>query len=202
MSRYKLNASKREQTGKSGALRRQNLIPAVIYGAHMESQHIEVPLNEVEKFVRHHAPGATLDINVGDKTFLALFKSVQTHPVNQRVMHMDFQALQANEKVKVTIPIHIVVGEHVRDVMVQELLNEIEIFALPGDLESHITIHVEEGKAGDMILLEQLDIAKNDKIEILTPLDTAVYNIVEFRAYAGAGEGEEAEAAETETATE
>lgn len=202
MSRYKLSAKNREQTGKSGALRRQNLVPAVIYGAHIESQHVEIPLNEVEKFVRHQAPGSTLDLKVGDKTHLALFKSVQTHPVTQKVMHIDFQALKADEKVKVTIPVHFTVSEHIKGMMVQELLNEIEIVALPADLESQVIVHVEEGEIGDVMLLEQLDIAKNEKVEVLTPLDTAVYNIVEIRAFVEPEVETDEEAVEGEDATE
>lgn len=202
MSRYKLNATKREQAGKSGALRRSNLIPGVIYGAHIESLPIEVAQNEVEKFVRHQAPGSTLDLKVGDKTYLALFKSVQNHPVNQSVMHLDFQALKADEKIKVTIPVHFHVGEHIKGMMVQELLNEIEIVALPADLESQVNVSIEAGEIGDVLLLEQLDIAKNDKIEILTPLDTAVYNIVELRAFAEPGAEGEDEAAEEATEEE
>lgn len=185
MSRYKLEAKPREKTGKSGALRREQRIPAVIYGAHIESQAIEIPQNEVEKFVRNQGTGSTLDLVVGKDTHLALFKAMQVHPLSRMVMHLDFQALRADEKVRVTIPVNVVLGEHMGgdNMMVQELLSEIEIVALPGDLESSVTVHVEEGEIGDILTLGELDIAKNDKIEILTDLESPVYNIVEVREF-------------------
>lgn len=196
MSRYKLEAKARPTTGKSGALRRQNRIPAVVYGGHIDSQAIEIPSNVVEKFVRHQGTGSTLDLVVDGKTHLALFKAVQVHPVTQLVMHLDFQALKADEKVRVTIPVHITVGEHIKGMMVQELLNEIEIFALPADLESSVSVHVEEGEIGDVLTLADLEIAKNDKIEILTDLESPVYNIVEIREFVEPVEGEDEVAAE------
>lgn len=208
MSRYKLEAKPREKTGKSGALRREHRIPAVVYGAHIESQAVEIPQNEVEKFVRHQGTGSTLDLVVGNDTHLALFKAMQVHPISQMVMHLDFQALRADEKVRVTIPVHIVLGEHMSSdsMMVQELLSEIEIIALPGDLESSVTVHVDEGEIGDALTLGELDIAKNDKIEILTDLESPVYNIVEVREFVEPEldeeglEGEEAPAEATEEA--
>lgn len=202
MSRYKLEAKIREKTGKSGAMRRENRIPAVVYGPHIESQAIEIPLNEVQKFMRHQGTGSTLDLVVGDETHLALFKNVQVHPVTQLAMHLDFQALSATEKVRVTIPVFIHVSEHLRGMMVQELLNEIEIIALPGDLESSISIHVDEGEIGDVLTVGELDIAKNEKIEILTDLEAPVYNIVELRDFSEEEEEEAVEGEEGEVSEE
>lgn len=202
MSRYKLEAKIREKTGKSGAMRRENRIPAVVYGPNIESQAIEIPLNEVQKFMRHQGTGSTLDLVVGDETHLALFKNVQVHPVTQLAMHLDFQALSATEKVRVTIPVFIHVSEHLRGMMVQELLNEIEIIALPGDLESSISIHVDEGEIGDVLTVGELDIAKNEKIEILTDLEAPVYNIVELRDFSEEEEEEAVEGEEGEVSEE
>lgn len=183
MQRYILEAQKRENTGKSKALRRENMVPAEVYGAHIDNQHLVVPYAEVEKFIKHRGPGSTFDLVVDGKTSLTLFKSMQHHPVNQRVMHMDFQALKADEKIKVSIPVTFHVSEHLKNVMVQELLYEIEIMALPEDLVSHVTVEVLEAAAGESKLLSDLEIAKNSKIEVLTDLDTLVYNVVETKEF-------------------
>lgn len=202
MKREKLTAERREHVGGNKELRRNGQVPAVLYGAHIEAENLVFPVNVVDKYVSNNTTGSTVDLVVDGKTVLALLKDVQVHPVNRKVLHMDFQALKADEKIKVSIPVILNIADQDSDVMVQQNLNELEIEALPTDLVSEIAVEVPKSEIGDALYVKDLEIMKDDAVEVMTDEEEMIYNVVEVKEFVEPDPDAEAEEVEGEEAEE
>ena len=103
---YALKAESRDRAGKgvARALRRENKIPAVIYGDNKEPLKIAIPVNDISlEYNKGHMFTSLCDIEVDGKTQLVLVRDVQIHPVTDRVEHADF--LRVNEKTKIAVQV-------------------------------------------------------------------------------------------------
>ncbi|WP_375704590.1 50S ribosomal protein L25/general stress protein Ctc, partial [Bartonella sp. AD328YNZD] len=106
---YTLKAEKRERVGKGSSreLRRNGLIPAVIYGEKQPPLAITVPYKEI--FYKIHAGGfrTTIATIILDKQkIMVLPKDYQLDPVRDFPLHVDFLRISAKSVVEVNIPVH------------------------------------------------------------------------------------------------
>jgi large subunit ribosomal protein L25 len=110
MSRnYGLSAQKRDQAGKgvARALRREDRVPAVIYGDNREPENVSLPLKELSLTYRKGVMKTHLcDLEVGDNKYLVLARDVQIHPVNDRPIHVDFLRVTPKTTITVDVPVH------------------------------------------------------------------------------------------------
>jgi large subunit ribosomal protein L25 len=111
----KLKITKRsvERKTNNRALRRENLIPAVIYAKGHQSEMIAISDSELSAHMRHVVPGrlaTTRFTLVGEdgKERSAIIKEIQYHPTTYDVMHVDFEELVAGQTIRVKIPIEFV----------------------------------------------------------------------------------------------
>jgi large subunit ribosomal protein L25 len=111
MSEYKLAAAPRHETGK-GAARRSRAsgrVPAVLYGHGMEPVHLSVDAREFVFALRTDAgTNVLLELDVQGQKHLALAKEIQRHPVRGNFMHVDFLAVRRGERLRVSVPVHLV----------------------------------------------------------------------------------------------
>lgn len=198
MARDILNASERTLVGSNAVkkLRNNNEIPGVLYGHHIESQSIAIDRLDFEKFYKHHGVGAAIDLNLdGNKVFVVV-KNVQTSVVKQKPEHVDFQALSAGEKIKLKVPVYYTSKDKIpAGLILQEMHHELELNVLPKDLIEFIEVDLDGVELGDSMAISELDISKDEKYEILDPLDTVLYSIVEPKLHLE--ETEETEETET-----
>ena len=108
-----LLAEERTEFGKGSArrARRAGKVPTVLYGHGAEPRHLDVPGHDLFLIVRGNK-NALVELKIEGKTQLALVKDVQVHPVRRDILHADFLAVKAGEKVDVEVPV-VVVGEPV-----------------------------------------------------------------------------------------
>lgn len=180
-----INAEIREQKVRSRRLRRENYVPAVLYGKHLaESIPLKLPLKETEQFIKSNDVGAKVNIKIGGKTNLALLKELTREPLSGQPMHLSFMAISETEKVKAIAHINVVGKDALlRKGVLIHLLDEINYRALPAHLFEFVTVNVENMEVGDNIKVSDLEIAKNPNIEILTPLDTVILTLNPVREY-------------------
>jgi len=108
MAIVSFNATARENTGKGAArtLRSQGQVPAVIYGHDREPQALSLNARDLDKLLGHiQAESTVIEVTVGGQTSKTLIREIQRHPIKRQILHVDFQALVAGEKVTVNIPI-------------------------------------------------------------------------------------------------
>ena len=95
--------------GASRRARRAAKVPAVLYGHGADPVHIDLPGHDLFLIVRG-TKNALVELKVDGKSQLALVKEVQVHPVSRNLLHADFLAVKAGEKVDVEVPV-VVDGE-------------------------------------------------------------------------------------------
>jgi len=178
-----LKAKKRDINSKGKQLRREGIIPGVLYGKHMdESLSIQIPQKDAVHFLNSNSTGSRLDLVIGKKKYMALLKEVTYVPVTNAIEHFSFQVLTADEKV--TSSAHIVLHHKEKiDGVVQLALDEISFKALPKDIVERVDIDLEGMKVGTTILVSNLEISKNEALEILSNLDDVVVTISEHKEY-------------------
>jgi len=143
-----LDAEPRTDAGKGFArkLRSQGQIPAVIYGHGREPQPLSLNARDLDKLLEHIVAESTvIEVKIGDDTSKTLIREIQRHPYRRQILHVDFQALVAGEKVIVNVPIVLMgIPEGVRlgGGVLDQTLRELEIKVDPSDIPNHVEVDV------------------------------------------------------------
>ena len=159
-----VNATSRSVFGKGASrrLRRDNLVPAILYGADKEPQAIQLKHNEVIKHLEGEAfYSQLLSVSVdGDEGVRSLLKDVQRHPYKQQILHLDFVRVVAGAELQVNVPLHFInedvcVGAKAGGI-ISHNDNEVLIACLPRHIPANIEVDMSELDIGDSVHLSQL----------------------------------------------
>ncbi|MFD2793403.1 50S ribosomal protein L25/general stress protein Ctc [Promicromonospora vindobonensis] len=182
MAEIKLAAEPRTEFGKGAArrIRRDNKIPAVLYGHGDDPVHVTLPGHESMLALRQ--TNVLLNIDVNGKGQLAVAKDVQRDPVRNVIEHIDLQVVSAGEKITVDISVNIV-GESapgtIHLVEEQTLSVEAEATHLPEFVE----VSIEGLESGAQILAGDVKLPAGS--ELLTDPSYVVVLVTEPRGEAG-----------------
>jgi large subunit ribosomal protein L25 len=155
---YELKAELRERVGKGSSreLRRNGLIPAVIYGDKQEPISIALPTKEVTQ--RIHAGGfmtTVATIVVGGEKYTVLPKDYQLDPVRDFTLHVDFLRVGKNSEVNVQVPVHFENEEKSPGIKLGGVLNivrhEVELHVPANAIPEAIVVDLSGSKIGDSI---------------------------------------------------
>lgn len=141
VSEVKLSAQPRNEFGKGAArrLRRDRLVPAVLYGHGSDPVHVALPGHATMLALKNS--NALLTIELNGESQLALPKDVQRHPIRSTIEHVDLLVVRRGEKVTVDVPLH-VTGEPGPGGMLTVDLNtlsiEVEATSIPQNIEHSI----------------------------------------------------------------
>jgi len=156
MAEIIIKAETRTEFGKGAArrLRRDNLIPAVMYGHGGDPVHLSLPAHATTMALR--TANALLDIELaGHESQLALPKQIQRDPTRDTIEHVDLVAVKRGEKVRVEVPL-IVTGEVRGEAVVildqNTILLEVEATRIP----PHIVIDIEGQDVGHTVFAKDL----------------------------------------------
>ncbi len=192
MEVIEIKLKKREKIGKEYAkkYRRINLIPGVIYGAHLKENipvlvEKKVLWNLLKKGHSKEQHILKLVIEDGSEVITenALLQDIQIDPFKDEPIHVDFHAITLEEVVDVYVPI-ILKGEPkgVKEGgILQHGIEEILVRALPLDIPPHIEVDISDLEIGDSIVVGELELS--EKLKVLTPLDEVVVAIVTPQRY-------------------
>ncbi len=186
MARTILKATKRTTSGSGSCnkLKQNKQVPAILYGAHIESQSLTLQESDLNAFLSHNHVGVSLDLELdGEKQFVML-KDIQRDPISRKVIHADFQAIKLGEELKLTIPVFVQGKDELRDLICQELISELEISCLPKHLIDHIDIDVSNMKADDQILVSDLKEFADPNINILSDENNIICLVSEKEVFA------------------
>jgi large subunit ribosomal protein L25 len=200
-----LQAKEREERGKNAArrLRASGMIPAVLYGdGDGRSTPLAVPGKVVDYTLHHLGDNALYDIDLGAGASTARIVDVQRDPVTGRLIHVDFAPVDMQERIEVTVPLH-VVGEAPgaeEGGVLQQVAYEVQIESLPGDIPQEITIDVSNLGMGENLHLADATLPEgvtmiSDPEEVAVTVTTPTEITEEELEAAGVVE-EEAEEAE------
>ncbi|GAA3526543.1 50S ribosomal protein L25/general stress protein Ctc [Nocardioides daeguensis] len=199
MSSDKIQAEVRTEFGKGAArrIRRENKIPAVVYGHGNEPVHLTLPGHDTMMAIKHGGANAVLELEFDGTSQLALTKQVQVDPVRRVLEHVDFVAVTRGEKVTVDVPVHIV-GDAVNGTLVVTENTTVQVEAEATHIPEQFEVSIEGAEAGTQILAGQIELPAG--ISLLTDAETLVVNVTEQSAEEPAAEtsAEAAEAGDSE----
>ncbi len=205
---FTIDAQPRSDEGKGASrrLRRQGLVPGIIYGGETAPEMISLAHNELIQHLEHEAfYSHILSVNVAGKAEQVILKDMQRHPAKPFVMHVDFQRVSAKKKLKTHVPLHFV-GENVAPGVkmggaVSHHVTDVEITCLPKDLPEYIEVDMSAMEIGDAVHLSEIKLPEGVEIPALAQGPEQDLVVVNIHAGHG-GIDEEAEGAEGEGAGE
>lgn len=171
------------ETGKKAtkAVRREGLVPCVLYGAHTEPVHFAVETLQLRPLI-HTAETYRVGISMDGEDHEAIVKETIFHPITDAPIHVDFLALTKGEPLTMTIPIRLEGtprGVKAGGILSQPL-NDLEIRALPKDIPGHVSIDISTMDVGESLHVEELSLGGN--IEVLTDPSRTLATVTAPRA--------------------
>ncbi|RUO49571.1 50S ribosomal protein L25/general stress protein Ctc [Pseudidiomarina donghaiensis] len=209
---FTIQAELRTDTGKGASrrLRREEKVPAILYGADKEAVSITVDHNKVNNMADHEAfYSHILTLVIDGKKHEAILKDVQRHPYKPKLTHLDFQRVVKGQKLHTHVPVHFVneassVGVKEEGGVVVHHIADVEVTCLPKDLPEFVEVDIANLKLGETLHLTDLNMPKGVELVELAKgedHDQAVVSITAPRVEKEAEETEEV-SAEVPTAKE
>jgi len=201
-----INAEIREDVGKGASrrLRHQGKVPAVIYGGKTKPATLTLEHGPIIHAAEQESFYASiLEIQVADgRKQQVIVRDVHHHPYKAQIMHLDFMRVSAKELLRMSVPIHFT-GEDESEaskssgVIIQHLVTEVEISALPANLPEYLEVDLSGLEDGGVVMLT--DIKLPEGVEILALAgdgdeETMIANTVHVKESQGTGAAAEAEA--------
>jgi len=164
---------------KAKRLRKEGFLPASLGGRNMEkSLSISISEKDAKQFMKDNVVGSKAILDIEGTTYNVLLKSADFDPFTHQFLEMTFQQLIADEKVKTKAEI-ILLNEDKARGFITRTLSEIEYKAYPADLVDKIEIDVSEYPIGTNLTVADLDIAKNENVDMLSALESTILHIAE-----------------------
>jgi large subunit ribosomal protein L25 len=187
---FELVAEFRETQGKGASrrLRHEGKVPALLYGGDAGARALTLSHQKLMIMLDNERFYSTiLNLKVGDHSQAAILKDVQRHPYKNAVMHIDFQRVDENEKIRISIPLHftgaaVSPGVKSQGGIVSHMRNEVEVSCLPKDLPEFIEVDISGLSLNESIHLSQLKIPAGVALIDLAKEDAAVVAIHSPRA--------------------
>lgn len=158
-----LQVEMRDGRGKGDArkLRADGRIPANIYGHGIDSIAVAASAHEFNALTSKISVENTLvELELEGKSRQVLIREIQRHPYKSLVLHVDFFAIRADEKIKVSVPVHVTgtaSGVKNSGGVLQQALHEVEIEVLPNEIPEAFEIDVSALEIGDSLHVSDLD---------------------------------------------
>ncbi len=194
-----VKAQRRPLNVKARALRRKGLIPAVLYGAHLDPLHVALSETDVQKLFSRITRSTMVELLVDGESYRVFVKDVQIDPITTKFLHLDFYVPEAGRALEIAIPVKIE-GEApgVKAGGVLELVHpEIPVEALPEKIPPHIVVDVSKLGLDEAILVR--DIPWPEGVRPLLPPEDAVVVVVPPKVEVAPAEAPAAEAMAPET---
>lgn len=172
-NKIELKLEERTVHGKKVAqLRKEAIVPAVVYGPGMDPINVQASHNVIEKVYRQAGTHTPVHLSVGGKKRIAMIKDVEFDVTKHTVKHVAFHAVKANEPVVAEVPI-VLTGEGESEaekagLVVLQSLDKIEVKALPMDLPEALEVSIlglkepaEKLTVADIVIPENVELVDN-----------------------------------------
>lgn len=162
-----------EGKGASRRLRRTGRVPAVLYGGKRDPRNLSLDHTKLltiidnEKFY-----SSIINLKVGDVTQAAIVKDVQQHPARNAVMHLDFQRVLENEKIRIRLPVHfsgqaVAPGVKTQGGLVSHRISDVEVICLPKDLPEFLELDMSTMALNESKYLSDIPLPPDVQLSLL-----------------------------------
>lgn len=176
-----------KRRGPVKQLRSSGRVPATIYGRQAAPQNLEINAREISDLIEHHvSENMLVDLSIENDARakrLALVQEIQHHPIDGKVLHVDFHEVAENEKVTVQVPVETVgeaAGVKNNSGVLEHVLFKLKVRCLPKDLPEQIIIDVSALEIGKTIHIAEITAPAG--VEILGDKKIPVVSVAAPRA--------------------
>lgn len=202
MKQLKLPVSTRSTQGRRPArrMRRDGAVPAVVYGK-TEPRHLQIQTTDFTALMKAtHGAAALIELEEGGTKTLSVIKEVQTHPVTDQVLHIDFHEVSASELMEANIAVHVngeAIGVKSEKGLLEVVTHELTVRCLPKDLPEFIEVEIADLHVGQSIHVREL--AEIPGVTVMADPDQVVVSCTEPRVVVESSTEEVAEEAAATT---
>jgi large subunit ribosomal protein L25 len=176
-----LKVEKREVVGKQVAkLRRQGILPGVVYGYKVDSYPIQMDTHSTTMLMKKITPTTLVNLDLDGEVTKVIVRERTNDVVTGELLHLDFLAVSMTEMLRADVAIELVgeapVLEEVPGSLLNQMLNELEIEALPDNMLERVQVDISGLiTTDDVVTVSDLDLS--DKIIILTPPEEVIVSV-------------------------
>ena len=186
--------------GASRRLRRQGLIPGIIYGGGKAPEMIAAVHNKLLQHLEHEAfYSSIVEVEVDGKQQRVVLKDLQRHPAKPFVLHLDLQRVAATDRIKMNVPLHFIGEDSAPGIKaggtISRALVDLEIICEAQNLPEFIEVDVSDMEVGDMLHLTDIQLPEGVEIVAMTHGDEHEHDELVASMQAKAKEVEEEEEA-------
>ncbi len=167
-----MNAESRNEVGKQVAkrIRKENKIPAIIYGENKDSIPISIELSDIKKIMKSEMGENTILKIKRDKIEVdAMLKDIQYDYLSNNIIHADFIRIDLKKKIEISVPIVLIgepIGVRMEDGILDQVNREVDLRCLPHKIPSKIEINVEELHIGNSLKFDSIELG--DDVELIS----------------------------------
>lgn len=171
--------------GKNEArrLRASGRIPAVVYGAKKQAVAISVDPKQISRILHSESGHNTIfELKVGSESAKSMVVDWQYDPLSGKLLHIDLKRIAMDEKMRVKVPIMLVgeaPGVKQQGGLLDQVLREVEIECLPGDIPSHIDADVSHLEFGHVLRVS--DLPHDGKVKFITDEQQTVAHVTHVK---------------------
>jgi large subunit ribosomal protein L25 len=175
----------RTERGKNETrrVRRGGRVPAVLYGAKKQTLAITVDPKQIARILTSETGHNTIfDLQVGEERTKAMIVDWQYEPIKGSLLHIDLKRIAMDERLKVSVPIMLkgeAAGVKQQGGILEQVLREVELECLPGDIPSHIDADVSELVFGKLMRVS--DLPRSASLKFLTDPNQTVAHIISVK---------------------
>lgn len=183
---HTFHADTREVEGKQvRSLRREGLLPAVLYGNHKEARSLMVSAHDFHKLYEEAGTTSLINLTIDkSKATKVLIHDVQLHPTRRNALHVDFFEVNMKEKLRTEVPVELTGTADAVEVEGGTLVivkDTVEVECLPDDLVQELTIDISSLKTfEDVIRISDLVVPAG--ITLLEEAEDILVSVAEPRS--------------------
>ncbi len=175
MESFEVIAEPRESVGKGASrrLRKTGKVPGIVYGTGKDAEMITIDQNSIGHQLENEAfYSSILNLNIGKDKQQVVLKDLQRHPFKRLILHIDFQRIDAKEKLTMRIPLHFLneescIGVKTGGGVISHIMTDLEISCLPKDLPEYLEVDLAELELNESIHLADLKLPEGVEIYAL-----------------------------------
>ncbi len=191
MSNIVIDAESRVRSSTSAVrrMRREGLVPGIVYGGEDENVNIKMDHNKIMHSLEEEAfHSSILELKIDGTSEKVILRAYDVHPASDvKIMHVDFQRVSRKDKLSMTIPFHFTGEEECEGVtmdggIVSRIMNDLDIVCLPADLPEYIAVDISGLRMGESITLGEVVLPEGVESQILNADGDAEQMVVHIAA--------------------
>lgn len=170
----KAESRARASTSEVRRMRREGLVPGIVYGAEEDNVNVKMDHNKILHNLENETfHSSILELDIDGESENVILRDYQVHPASDvKIMHVDFQRVSRKQKLSMTIPFHFLgeddcIGVKEDEGVLSRIMNDLDIVCLPADLPEYIEIDVSGLHLGDSVSLGEVKLPEGVESQIL-----------------------------------